>query len=136
MGNLVTYHPVSPIPLLSMANAVAVLAPIPEFRPKLLLFTPPLALLPLRPALKLMKPSFDRVDGLAWDLASSERLFPLEYTSFENEIAGLLFDGENQSSIGDVLVPIISKIFSLKCPLDFGDNGDNEASDPSTGCSP
>lgn len=83
-----------------------------------------------------MKPSF-RVDGLAWDLASSERLFPLEYTPFENEIAGLLFDGENQSSIGEVvLVPIISKIFSLKYALDFVDNGDNEASEPSTGCSP
>lgn len=55
------------------------------------------------------------------------------YPSVEKEIAGLLFGTENQSSIGDVLGPMVSMLLSLKYPFVFVDKGDKEASEPSTG---
>ena len=117
--------------LLSIANAVAVFISIPVFRPMLPIVVPPF---PLLPSENLLKLSFDRIDGLVWDLANEERLFPLKYP-FVNVIDGLLFDAENQSSIGDAFELKVSMKFSLVYPFDFGVEGDRDASEPIIVCS-
>jgi len=94
---------------------------------------PPLiALLPPSPPLgvKPLKPSFDLEVGMSWELARSES--SLENPLFEKENSGLLFDAENQSSIGDVCDPSVSRSLSSEYPLDFGVKAERDASEPST----
>jgi len=119
------FMPLPPLPvppMLFIANAVVRVRPDP---PVALL--PPIALF----AEKLLNPSFVLEDGLAWELASAERVLSLDKPSFAKETAGLLFDAPNQSSIGDVLGSNGSRI-SFEFPLVFGANGERDASEPST----